>query len=86
MPNPQVIWGKKVDLDTGTTLVRAVRTETEDVEFEYFEGKDAMGEGTWRQVERMPAVQIDAAEVVRVAFVKDAATLMAKTPMIQQGD
>ena len=79
---PQVIWAKKVDLDTGTTLVRAVRTETGDVEFEYFEGKDAMGEGAWLAVGRMTD-EVGTEQVVRDAFIKDAAVLMAENPVIQ---
>lgn len=86
MPNPQVIWAKQITIDKRTYLVRAVHLGAGKVEFERFNGKDAMDEGTWLDLDSIRGFSIEATTAVRDAFIGDAAVLMAKTPMIQQGD
>ena len=86
MPNPQVIWAKQVTIDQHKYLVRAVRLGTGKVEFERFNDKDAMDEGTWLDLDSIQGFRIEAVTAIQDAFIGDAAALMAKHPVIQQED
>lgn len=82
MANPQVIWAKKVTIDQHTYLVRAVHVGA-GVEFEHFQGKDAMDQGTWLDIDRIQGFRIEVISAIREAFIGDAAVRLAENPMIQ---
>ena len=86
MPKPVVIWTKKVVHEHISPLVRAVRTGRGEVEFEYLDREDAMGEETWLPLGRMPGAEfkIEVDSAVKGAFIQDASVLMAENPMIQK--